>query len=138
MKVVSAMEMREIDSETIEGIGIPGIVLMETAGRAIAHSIERNYPACQHIGIFVGKGNNGGDGLVIARQLVHVGRAVDVFLVSPIESFRGDALRNLQIASRLSQGVRIFCIVGENKGSEILQIESDGDVVFGNYKKVPN
>ena len=101
MKVVTAAEMRQIDRDTIEGIGIPGIVLMETAGSAIVHTIEQHYPTCQRIGIFAGKGNNGGDGIVIARQLAHAGRDVYLFLVSPEESFRGEAHINLQIAKNL-------------------------------------
>ena len=105
MKVVTAAEMRRIDQDTIEGIGIPGIVLMETAGSAIVRAIKRHYPTCQRIGIFAGKGNNGGDGIVIARQLVHIGRDVSLFLVSPQESFTGEADINLQIAKRL--GLRI-------------------------------
>ena len=105
MKVVTAAEMRQIDQDTIEGIGIPGIVLMETAGSAIVRAIERHYPTCQRIGIFAGKGNNGGDGIVIARQLAHVGRDVHLFLVSPEDSFTGEAQTNLQIAKNL--GLRI-------------------------------
>ena len=101
MKVVTAAEMRQIDQDTIEGIGIPGIVLMETAGSAIVRAIERHYPTCQRIGIFAGKGNNGGDGIVIARQLTHIGRDVCLFLGSPPESFTGEAQINLQIAKRL-------------------------------------
>lgn len=101
MKVVTAAEMRQIDQDTIEGIGIPGIVLMETAGSAIVRAIKRHYPTCQRIGIFAGKGNNGGDGIVIARQLAHVGHDVHIFLVSPPDSFTGEAHINLQIAKRL-------------------------------------
>ena len=101
MKVVTAAEMRQIDQDTIEGIGIPGIVLMETAGSAIVRAIQRHYPTCQRIGIFAGKGNNGGDGIVIARQLAHMGRDVHLFLVSPPDSFTGEAHINLQIAKRL-------------------------------------
>ncbi len=102
MKVVTAAEMRQIDQDTIEGIGIPGIVLMETAGHAIVRAIEQYYPTCHRIGIFVGKGNNGGDGLVIARQLAHAGRDIHLFLVSPADNFTGDAEINLQIAKRLT------------------------------------
>lgn len=102
MKVVTAAEMRQIDQDTIEGIGIPGIVLMETAGSAIVRAIEQHYPTCQRIGIFAGKGNNGGDGIVIARQLAHIGRDVRLFLVSPEDSFTGEAHTNLQIAKRLT------------------------------------
>ena len=101
MKVVTAAEMRQIDNDTIEGIGIPGIVLMETAGSAIVRAIVQYYPTTQRIGILVGKGNNGGDGLVIARQLAHAGRDVHLFLVSPADSFTGEAHINLQIAKRL-------------------------------------
>ena len=101
MKVVTAAEMRQIDQDTIEGIGIPGIVLMETAGSAIVRAIEQHYPTCQRIGIFAGKGNNGGDGIVIARQLAHLGRDVHLFLVSPSDSFTGEAQINLQIAKNL-------------------------------------
>ena len=101
MKVVTAAEMRQIDQDTIEGIGIPGIVLMETAGSAIVRAIERHYSTCQRIGIFAGKGNNGGDGIVIARQLAHIGRDVRLFLVSAPESFTGEAQINLEIATNL-------------------------------------
>lgn len=101
MRVVTAAEMRKIDQDTIEGIGIPGIVLMETAGREIVRAIDRNYPTAQRIGILVGKGNNGGDGLVIARQLAHTGHDVRIFLVSPSDSFSGEARTNLDIANNL-------------------------------------
>lgn len=102
MKVVTAAEMRNIDKITIEDVGIPGIVLMETAGSEIVHRIECCYPNAHRIGIFVGKGNNGGDGLVIARQLAHSGYEVYIFLVSPQDRFTGDARINLDIAKNLN------------------------------------
>ena len=52
MKVVTAAEMRQIDKNTIEGIGIPGIVLMETAGSEIVRAIEQHYPTAQRVGVF--------------------------------------------------------------------------------------
>ena len=113
MKVVTAAEMRQIDQDTIEGIGIPGIVLMETAGSAIVRAILQHYPTAERIGILVGKGNNGGDGLVIARQLAHIGRDVHIFLVSPPDNFTGEAEINLQIAKNL--GLRIEVIPGEKE-----------------------
>lgn len=105
MKVVTAAEMRKIDQDAINGIGIPGIVLMETAGSEIVRAIERHYPSAHRIGILVGKGNNGGDGLVIARQLEHAGREVHIVLVSSPDSFTGEARINLDIAYNL--GLRI-------------------------------
>ncbi len=70
MKVLTAAQMREVDRKTIE-LGIPGIVLMENAGhRVVEFLAERFAPLAQHrIAVFCGKGNNGGDGLVVARQL---------------------------------------------------------------------
>ena len=105
MKVVTAAEMRQIDQDTIEGIGIPGIVLMETAGSTIVRAIEKHYSTSKRIGILAGKGNNGGDGLVIARQLAHTGHDVHIFLLSPPDSFTGEAGINLQISKNL--GLRI-------------------------------
>ena len=100
MKVVTAQEMRQIDQQTIEQIGISGAVLMEHAGSAVVRVIHQHFPECQRIAIIVGKGNNGGDGLVVARQLAHAGQPIQIFLVSPPESFAGDALANLQIATK--------------------------------------
>ena len=102
MKVVTAQEMREIDQQTIEQIGIPGAVLMEHAGTAVVRAIRQHFPECQRIAVIVGKGNNGGDGLVVARQLAHTGQPIHIFLVSPPESFAGDALTNLEIAQNLN------------------------------------
>ena len=112
MKVVTAQEMRQIDQQTIEQIGIPGAVLMEHAGDAVVQAIRQHFSECQHVGIFVGKGNNGGDGLVIARQLAHAGQPIQIFLVSPPESFAGDALTNLQIVQNLD--LPITLILSEN------------------------
>ena len=123
MKVVTAAEMRQIDQDTIEGIGIPGIVLMETAGSAIVRAIVQHYPTSKRIGILAGKGNNGGDGLVIARQLAHTGYDVHIFLVSPPDSFAGEARLNLQIAKSL--GLRIEEILADAKlGADFFTAQS--------------
>ena len=131
MKVVTAAEMRQIDQDTIEDIGIPGIVLMETAGSAIVRAIEQHYPTAQRISILVGKGNNGGDGLVIARQLAHTGHDVYIFLVSPADSFTGEAAINLQIAKNL--GLRIEAILGEKEAWKrwMTNCELLVDAIFG-------
>ena len=102
MKVVTANEMRNIDSQTINEIGIPGIVLMENAGLGVVRAIERDFPVSRfsNVSIFAGKGNNGGDGLVIARHLVNRGYHVNTYLLSEPDKFSGDALTNLQIAQK--------------------------------------
>ena len=129
MKVVTAAQMRQIDKDTIEDIGIPGIVLMETAGSEIVRLIERHYPTVQRIGIFVGKGNNGGDGLVIARYLAHAGREVQIFLVAPAESFTKEARTNLDIAKRL--GLQIQEILTDAASIRALKCELLVDAIFG-------
>ena len=132
MKVVTAAEMRQIDQDTIEGIGIPGIVLMETAGSAIVRAIEQHYPTGHRIGIFAGKGNNGGDGIVIARRLVHAGRDVNLFLVSPQESFTGEACTNLQIAKNLGLWIKEILTDAELKSdANIANCELLVDAILG-------
>ena len=133
MKVVTAQEMREIDRQTIEQIGIPGAVLMEHAGTAVVRTIHQHLPECQRIAIIVGKGNNGGDGLVVARQLAHAGQPIQIFLVSPPESFAGDALTNLQIAQNLDLPITSVLTEDELKGAESQIAAADliVDSIFG-------
>ncbi len=133
MKVVTAQEMRQIDQQTIERIGIPGAVLMEHAGSAVVRAIRQHFPECQHIAVVVGKGNNGGDGLVVARQLALAGQPIQIFLVSPPESFAGDALTNLQIAQNLDLPITPILSEGELKGLKSQLASSDliVDSIFG-------
>ncbi|MGA2037638.1 MAG: NAD(P)H-hydrate dehydratase [Bryobacteraceae bacterium] len=97
MKVLTAAEMREVDRRTIE-MGIPGIVLMENAGmRVVEFLAERFAPLeAQRVVVLCGKGNNGGDGLVIARQ-IHTcfpRCGLTVVLLAEPEDLRGDARAN--------------------------------------------
>ncbi len=133
MKVVTAAQMRQIDSYTIDEIGISGIVLMETAGSQIVRKIEQYFPKAQRIGIFVGKGNNGGDGLVIARQLSHAGREVLIFLVSSPETFTGEARINLDIAEKLELNIKVILTDDALKKSHFLVAKCDllVDAIFG-------
>ncbi len=116
MKVVTASEMRHIDEDTINNIGIPGIVLMENAGLSVVNAIERNFhkSSIGKVSIFVGKGNNGGDGLVIARHLKNKGYDVKIYLLSSSDKFQGDALINLQIVQNM-MGLSIETILSESE-----------------------
>jgi hydroxyethylthiazole kinase-like uncharacterized protein yjeF len=91
MKIVSAAEMREIDRATSERFGVPFVTLMENAGAAVARFILSDYPQAERVGVVCGKGNNGGDGFVVARKLVEAGRAVRVLLLCDPKELRGDA-----------------------------------------------
>ncbi|MFN3396396.1 MAG: NAD(P)H-hydrate epimerase, partial [Thermodesulfovibrionales bacterium] len=80
MKVVTAEEMRQIDRKTIESIGIPGHVLMERAGCAVARKISEIYEKKKTV-VLAGGGNNGGDGIVVGRELFNSGWNVKVLLL---------------------------------------------------------
>ncbi|MBP2655768.1 MAG: nnr [Firmicutes bacterium] len=99
MKVATAAEMRGIDNRAINDFGIPRIVLMENAGCKVARKVEEILGGVQGktICIFAGKGNNGGDGFVVARHLETRGAKVKVLLYGSKEAVAGDAKVNLDI-----------------------------------------
>ncbi|MEA1965342.1 MAG: NAD(P)H-hydrate dehydratase [Candidatus Aerophobetes bacterium] len=107
MKLVTAEKMRKIDEETINSIGIPGILLMENAGRAVVETIKEEYSPLEEksVCIFSGSGNNGGDGIVVARHLFAGGIKVRLFLLGRKEKIKGETAINLKIAFNL--GVQI-------------------------------
>jgi hydroxyethylthiazole kinase-like uncharacterized protein yjeF len=108
---LTTQQIRELDVLAIEHVGIPGIVLMENAGRHAADFIYGTLvdPAAERVTILCGAGNNGGDGLVIARHLHNAGVRLDVVLALSPEKLRGDAGTNLHILERMGlEFVRAF------------------------------
>lgn len=97
MFIVTAKEMYDIDRYTIEEIGLPGKLLMENAGREVFRNLLPLVDETDRITVFVGAGNNGGDGFVIARYLLEAGFDVNIAQVVPDEKIRGDALEHKQI-----------------------------------------
>jgi len=99
MYLVTAEEMQRMDRATIESFGIPGRVLMENAGRGATafflEAIYRDHPGA--VGIVAGRGNNGGDGFVMARYLHQKGIRATVFLLSQKDRIKGDAAANLKL-----------------------------------------
>jgi NAD(P)H-hydrate epimerase len=91
MKITTAAEMREIDRVTTERFGVPSLTLMENAGAAVAQFIVERYPGANRIAVLCGKGNNGGDGFVVARKLHRAGRVVEVLLLAAPGALQGDA-----------------------------------------------
>ena len=92
MKITTADEMREIDRITTARFGVPSITLMENAGAAVAQFILEHYRHANRIAVICGKGNNGGDGFVVARKLHRAGRVVEVLLLAAPSELHGDAL----------------------------------------------
>ncbi|MFH1532274.1 MAG: NAD(P)H-hydrate dehydratase [Pseudomonadota bacterium] len=110
MQAYTAAQMRALDAYGIEDLGIPGVVLMENAGRqAAALLAEALAPTGQgRVAVFCGPGNNGGDGSVIARHLANWGWAPEIVLTRPAEDIRGDARINLDVAVRAGIPARIL------------------------------
>lgn len=104
MYLVNAEQMQKMDRETIEEFGIPGIVLMESAGRGAFDIIMQKFSDIRSMEVCVlaGRGNNGGDAFVIARYLMEQGIAVNIFLLSAIDKVKGDARTNLELARKLA------------------------------------
>jgi len=96
LKIVTGTEMSAIDQKAICERHIPGLHLMEQAGEGVAKALFESCTSCQleKTIIFCGKGNNGGDGFVIARHLVQVGYSPTVILVGRGDDLRGDAKAN--------------------------------------------
>jgi len=103
MRVLNTRQMRDADRRTIEEIGIPSIVLMENAGRQAVAAMEAAYDdlATSQVGVLCGRGNNGGDGFVVARTLVQRGVDVGVFLLGSVSEISGDARINLEVLGRI-------------------------------------
>lgn len=98
MKLVTASQMQQMDAQTINSFGIPGLVLMENAGRGSVDFLLESFQdiASQRVAVMAGRGNNGGDGFVIARYLLEKGINVTVFLLASAKKVTGDALSNLE------------------------------------------
>lgn len=141
MRVLNAAQMREADRATIEDVGIPSIVLMENAGRAVVAAMEATYDDLpgRRVAILAGRGNNGGDGFVVARTLLQRGIDVGVFLLGRVADVRGDARTNLEILARL--GLTIVEITNEQEWelhfSEISTRDVLVDALFGTGLREP-
>lgn len=102
MKLLTAAQMRECDRRAIEEIGLPGALLMENAGRAAAAVLQRHYGDLYPgpVLVLAGKGNNGGDGYVVARTLQAAGWRVRTVVLSAADAIAGDAALHLHALQR--------------------------------------
>jgi len=96
MRTLTAEQMREADRRCIHDLGMPGVVLMNNAGLAVFREIDRG-----PVGIVCGKGNNGGDGFVVARLAMLAGFDARVVLVADPAAIQGDALTFMRVYERL-------------------------------------
>ncbi|MCP3889669.1 MAG: NAD(P)H-hydrate dehydratase [Desulfobulbaceae bacterium] len=142
MKLPSSQEMLNLDRSAIEEYKIPGIVLMENAGLGTVLMAEKELGSCENsfAPIFVGPGNNGGDGLVIGRHLHQRGCQPIFFILINPDKLKGDAAVNLDIVKKLRLPYHIVDDVNRAGTIPILlkQFESRGlpcfaifDAIFG-------
>ena len=120
MLLVTADEMQDMDQKTIHSFGIPGLVLMENAGRGAVEALLLKINAwdIKKIAVITGRGNNGGDGFVMARYLMEKGFKVTAFLLASKEAVKGDARVNLRL-------FEILC--GRSPGSSLVEIETEAE-----------
>jgi hydroxyethylthiazole kinase-like uncharacterized protein yjeF len=120
--VMSRDEVRSFDSWAINALGIPGVVLMENAGRSCAELIRDKLTGIDEpkVCIFCGTGNNGGDGYVIARHLLNFGFKVTIVISGNRNKIKGDAKINLDILEQIGQSVN--------------QLNPDGDDIAGSVE----
>src|SRR6267142_41885 len=137
MKIVSAAEMREIDRATSERFGVPSLTLMENAGSAVVRFILSDYPQAQRISVICGKGNNGGDGFVVARQLAESGRVVRVLLLCAPEELRGDVAAVFQKLTISPLVVRDASVLAAADAAPIFAADLIVDAVLGTGFRPP-
>lgn len=119
IRALTAAQMREVDRRCIQGIGIPGAVLMNNAGAAVYREIGDLGP----VGVVCGKGNNGGNGYVVARLALLSGRETRVVLTAPVEQITGDAATFLAVYQRL--GGRVSVAATEEAASAAVRALGD-------------
>ena len=136
MYLATADIMQRLDQKTIKGTGIPGVVLMENAGRGIFQHLCSFFPDLKErtVAVIAGKGNNGGDGFVIARYLTNEKIKCRVFLLTSKEKVMGDALVNLNIIE--SMGIPLTEITSSSEWKSAFQEMRGGynliiDAIFG-------
>jgi len=114
MESLTRDEVRAVDRAAIEVLGIPGVILMENAGRNCADAIvdflckSLGGKSKQNVAIVAGPGNNGGDGYVIARHLAMRGFRVITWIICPAEKISGDAAVNLRAITALQHDIRFL------------------------------
>jgi len=102
-------DIRAFDRYCITELGVPGIALMENAGRQVAEVVREDIGLVEnpHVVVMAGKGNNGGDGFVVARHLAMYGVQAKILLIAPRDQVKGDAEVNLKILEAMDADIEV-------------------------------
>jgi len=124
-------QVRAVDSWAINTLGIPGVVLMENAGRSCAELIKEKLKAITEpkVCIFCGTGNNGGDGYVIARHLLNSGFEVIVVICGDRMKVKGDAKINLDILEKLGRPIEQLNPKDDDVPARVKTFAADADMI---------
>lgn len=128
-KVLSAAQMRALDEKTIEHYGVPSLVLMERAALAVCDEIMKNASADIKVGVFCGPGNNGGDGIAIARILHNRGVDVKAIMLGDTKKFSPQLRQELEIASKYELCVIYPWNMDDDSVLELSKLFFDRDVL---------
>ncbi len=129
--LLTAGQMQRCDTAAIREYRIPGLLLMENAGRALVDAMEQFWGNLggKRVLVCCGKGNNGGDGLVIARHLANRGAFADTLLLANRTDVRGDARTNLEILLRMARGKDSLLKVTEVRNAGTLRRFAPPDLI---------
>ena len=129
--VMTKEQVRAVDSWAINTLGVPGVVLMENAGRSCAELIKEKLKdvAIPKVCIFCGTGNNGGDGYVIARHLLNSDFEVVVVICGDRGKVKGDAKINLDILERLGLPIEQLNLKDGDVPDKVEAFAADADMI---------
>lgn len=137
-KAVTVSQIQKLDKTAIEKVGIPSIVLMENAGRAVAEEVEKSLRGKRNgvVCIVCGLGNNAGDGFVAARHLIDAGTSVKIFLIGQGRQLKHDAAVNYRILKKMKYpiiecGGTRFCAPAGSISRDIARADVVVDAIFG-------
>ena len=135
LKIVSTSQIRDIDRLAIEEYKIPETILMENAGIAAVKSLKEVCGSLKgkRVAVFCGKGNNGGDGFVIARHLLLSGTATDLYLLADKKDLKGNARLNMEIYEKMDGSLETILSDSdiENFSTQIKEADIFIDAILG-------
>lgn len=131
MRILSTLAMREVDRVAIEELGVPGIVLMENAALGVVDAALAEAPEAESAVVFCGPGNNGGDGLAIARHLAVRGLRVVAVVATGGSEYSGDARTQYEIACKMSgMGLELLVLSAESDAAPKLEEVASADLAI--------
>jgi NAD(P)H-hydrate epimerase len=139
MQVLSAAEMQACDRLTTERFGVPSLELMRAASTAVAAFARQQFPRAKRITVLCGRGNNGGDGMMAARQLASAGLEVTTLLLGSADGLKGDAAQAWQELTGKPHGLIHIVETAEDLAQHKAALEADLilDAVVGTGFKPP-